>query len=82
MVVVDTAEHADIIIATRIKRTGKQVDLASARRAAEARGVPFVVLQVRIETVLLSLGGGSEAGWHQGRAKRSVAQGGDGLVRG
>jgi hypothetical protein len=44
VVVVETAEEADAVISTRIKRTGKQVDLTPARRAAEARGVPFLLL--------------------------------------
>lgn len=44
MVVVDSADDADVIVASRLKRTGKQMDLNPIRRAAAARGVPFVVL--------------------------------------
>jgi hypothetical protein len=44
VVVVDTAEEADAVLAARAKRTGKRADLGPARRAAEARGVPFLLL--------------------------------------
>ena len=44
VIVVNGVEDADIVVAVRAKRTGKQVDVGPARRAAAARGVPFVEL--------------------------------------
>jgi hypothetical protein len=43
--VVDTVAAADVVLATRSKRTGKVVDLAPVRRAAQAAGLPFVQLR-------------------------------------
>jgi hypothetical protein len=46
VVVVDTVETADIVIAARRKRTGKQSDPTAVRNAAAARGIPFAELPV------------------------------------
>jgi hypothetical protein len=56
VVVVDTMQFADAVLTTRNKRTGKAVNLADARRAAQAAGVPLFVLRaVSAQRVLEAL---------------------------
>ncbi|WIA29377.1 hypothetical protein OEZ86_011881 [Tetradesmus obliquus] len=57
VVVVDTMQFADAVLTSRNKRTGKAVNLAEARRAAQAAGVPLFVLRaVSAQRVLEALG--------------------------
>ncbi|KAF6262502.1 hypothetical protein COO60DRAFT_612472 [Scenedesmus sp. NREL 46B-D3] len=56
VVVVDTMQFADAVLTTRSKRTGKAVNLAEARRAAQGAGVPLFVLRaVSAQRVLEAL---------------------------
>jgi hypothetical protein len=56
VVVVDTMQFADAVLTTRSKRTGKGVNLAEARRAAQGAGVPLFVLRaVSAQRVLEAL---------------------------
>lgn len=57
VVVVDSLEGADAVLTTRIKRTGKAIDLAPVRQAAAAAGIPYIVLRaVSAQRVLEALG--------------------------
>lgn len=57
MVVVDSMQFADAVVTTRNKRTGKAVNLAVARRAAAAAGVPCLQLKaVSAQRLLETLG--------------------------
>jgi hypothetical protein len=57
LVVVDTVNEADVVLATKTKRTGKVVDLGPVQRAAERGGVPFLNLAtVSAERLLEGLG--------------------------
>eukprot|EP00775_Hariotina_reticulata_P010374 gene10374-10532_t len=57
VVVVDTLDFADAVLTTRSKRTGKNVDLSVARRAAASADVPCLVLPaVSAQRLLEALG--------------------------
>lgn len=44
LVVVDSSSNADAVLTTYSKRTGRNVDLSTAKRAAAGAGVPLLVL--------------------------------------